>query len=259
MFLDWLRDRRRNKLLEENPFPEEWLGALPEWIPVYSRLPEDEQKHLRDMVQVFVAEKNWLSGGGFELTDEVRVTIASYACLLILGLPHFLFEDVETIIVYPSTVRQPVREPSLFHQSLVPVPRHGDAILGEAQLRGPVILTWDAVRRARHSERGHNVVFHEFAHKLDMLDGRADGAPPLHATEDYERFAAVCQREFNALRDAAERGTRSFLDQYGATNEAEFFAVATEFFFDEPERMKSEHGDLFEVLERFYRLDPSAW
>jgi Mlc titration factor MtfA (ptsG expression regulator) len=211
------------------------------------------------MIQVFVAEKNWVSGGGLELDDEVRVTIAGHACLIILGLPHFLYEDVETIIVYPSTVRAPLREPSIFQQSLVPVPRQGAALLGEAHLRGPVILVWDAVRRGRHPERGHNVVFHEFAHKLDMLDGRADGAPPLHHAGDYEHFSAVCQREFAALRRAAEAGEPSFLDQYGATNEAEFFAVCTEFFFDEPTRMRERHPDLYGVLGEFYRLDPSQW
>ncbi|HSC86412.1 MAG TPA: M90 family metallopeptidase [Polyangiaceae bacterium] len=258
MIFDWLRDRRRARLLEE-PFPSDWLEQLPRWVPVYGKLPAAEQAELRNLVQVFVAEKNWTAAGGLELTDEVRVTIASFACLIILGLPHFLYENVETIIVYPSAVRAPLREPSPFAQSLVPVPNERPALLGEAHLHGPVILVWDAVRRARHPERGHNVVFHEFAHQLDMLDGRADGAPPLHAREDYERYSAVCQREFEGLRRAAERGAPSFLDQYGATNEAEFFAVATEFFFDEPQEMQQRHPDLYEVLGQFYRLDPAAW
>jgi len=258
MLFDWIRDHRRQKLLE-SPFPESWLATLPRWVPVSERLPDDVRRHWLELVQVFVAEKNWQAGGGLEIDDEIRVTVAGYACLLILGLPHFLYEDVETIVVYPSTVRAPVREPGIFQQSLVPVPHQGAALLGEAHLRGPVILVWDAVRRGRHAERGHNVVLHEFAHKLDMLDGRADGAPPLHDAADYARYAEVCQREFAKLQSAAVSGTRSFLDHYGATNEAEFFAVATEFFFDEPVRMKEKHPELFEVLAHFYLVDPSDW
>jgi len=258
MLFDWFRNHRRQKLLE-TPFAESWLAALPTWVPVSVRLPEEVRRHWLDLVQVFVAEKNWQGGGGLEINDEIRVTVAGYACLLILGLPHLLYENVETIIVYPSTVLAPVRPPGFFEQSLVPVPSEGRALLGEAHLRGPVILVWDAVCRGRHPQCGHNVVLHEFAHKLDMLDGRADGAPPLHDKSDYARYAEVCHKEFATLQHAAESGTRTFLDQYGATNEAEFFAVATEFFFEKPERMKKKHPELFDVLAHFYLVDPGNW
>jgi MtfA peptidase len=254
----WLRERARKQVLE-TPFPAAWREALPQWLPVTLRLPEERREQFERLVQLFVAEKNWTPAGGLELDDEMRVTIAGYACLLVLGLPDFLYENVETIIVYPSAVRAPLREGSIFRQALDPVSDQRPVLLGEAHVHGPVIVVWDSVRRARHPERGHNVVFHEFAHQLDMLDGRADGAPPLHSRSDYARFSEVCQTEFAALRAAVERGFPSFLDPYGATNEAEFFAVATEFFFDVPRELKQHHSELYGVLEQFYRQDPAAW
>jgi Mlc titration factor MtfA (ptsG expression regulator) len=122
-----------------------------------------------------------------------------------------------------------------------------------------VILVWDAVKRTgRHPESGHNVVYHEFAHKLDMLDGRADGTPPLAERSEIQRWSQVCSREFLALREQGARGKESLLDAYGATNEAEFFAVATEYFFDQPVALRSRHLDLYGVLQAFYKQDPAA-
>lgn len=254
----WLRDRARKQLLEA-PFPPEWHSALPRWIPITERLPAQRRREFERLVRVFVAEKNWVGAGGLELNDEIRVTVAGYACLMILGLTDFLYENVETIIVYPSTVRAPLREGNIFRQPLGPVSERPPALLGEAHLRGPVILVWDAVKRARHPERGHNVVFHEFAHQLDMLDGSANGAPPLHSQSDYKLFFEVCQAEYTALRAAAASGTPTFLDPYGATNEAEFFAVSTEFFFDAPRALRDHHPELYAILKRFFRLDPATW
>ena len=118
---------------------------------------------------------------------------------------------------------------------------------------------WDAVERTgRHPESGHNVVYHEFAHKLDMLDGSADGTPPLHGRDDYRRWVEICAREYRALRAQAKRGQRSFLDAYGATSEAEFFAVATGQFFDAPVALRRHHPELYAVLEAFYRQDPAT-
>ena len=178
-------------------------------------------------------------------------------CLLILNLPDDLYRKVHSILIYPSTVVIPPRRPGAFEIPTRPVGEN-QPILGEAQLRGPVILVWDAVKRTgRHPESGHNVVYHEFAHKLDMLDGRADGTPPLAERSEIQRGSQVCSREYLALRERKVRGQEGLLDAYGATNEAEFFAVATEHFFDQPSALRSRHPELYEVLQAFYRQDPA--
>jgi Mlc titration factor MtfA (ptsG expression regulator) len=224
----------------------------------YRWLDDGERKQLRDLVRVFVAEKRWEGCGGLVLSDEVRVTIAAQACLLVLGLPNEIYRNVRSILVYASTVVVPPRRLGAFEVPTKPV--EGPLpILGQAQLRGPVVLVWDAVMRTgRHPESGHNVVYHEFAHKLDMLDGRADGTPPLHGRDEYRRWNQVFSREYRALRERAEQGRRSLLDPYGASDEAEFFAVATEQFFDQPVALRRHHSDLYEVLRSFYRQDPAA-
>jgi Mlc titration factor MtfA (ptsG expression regulator) len=255
MIFDWLENRRRRKILED-PFPAAWNGILEQNVAHWKFLGDDEQQQLRDLVQVFVEEKDWEGAGGLELDDEIRVTIAACACILLLGLEHLLFRNVKTIIVYRSTVVTPDSHTSQggLHLSGPGVPIHG-----QAMLRGPVLLVWDAVRHgARHPQRGHNVVYHEFAHKLDMLDGWVDGAPPFATQEQHTRWVDVCTREYEALRERVERGKRGFIDDYGATNPGEFFAVITEFFFDEPVELKRRHPDLYAVLMESYRQDTAA-
>jgi Mlc titration factor MtfA (ptsG expression regulator) len=255
--LHWLRERRRRKLLAL-PFPDEWEATIRRNVAHDRWLLADERRHLRDLVRVFVDEKRWEGCGDLTLTDEIRVTIAAQACLLVLKLPHDYYRNVRSILVYPSTVVVPPRRPGAFEVPTGPV----DAalpILGEAQLRGPVILVWDAVQRTgRHPESGHNVVYHEFAHKLDMLDGRADGTPPLPGRTEYQAWTRVCSREYLLLRQQTKQGRHTLLDAYGATNEAEFFAVVTEEFFDQPIALRRNHPELYGVLQAFYRQDPAA-
>jgi len=252
----WLRDHRRKEILE-TPFSPVWERYLESNVAHYRRLEPDERKHLRDLVQVFVAEKHWEGCGGLVLNDEIRVTIAAEACLMVLALPHDLYRGVESIFVYPSTVVTPERPIGVFEMPEIrrgPIP-----ILGQAQLRGPVILVWDTVlRTARHPECGHNVVYHEFAHKLDFLDGEANGTPPLESLEQVRRWVDVCSKEFLRLRELANSGKQTFLDSYGAVSEAEFFAVITEQFFDQPVELKRHHLDLYGVLCDFYRQDPAT-
>jgi Mlc titration factor MtfA (ptsG expression regulator) len=254
--MGWLQNRRRRALLE-TPFSEAWEQILVENVAHAASLDSDEGRRLREFIRIFIAEKTFEGCGGFEVTDEARVTIAAQAGLLVLGMPHEYFANVRTILIYPSTVVTPERPLGAFE--IPSGPRaSGIPILGEAQLHGPVILVWDAVEKgARHPEQGHDVVYHEFAHKLDMLDGAADGTPILGDREATRRWVAVCEPAFLNLRERAGRGERTFLDHYGATNEAEFFAVATEFFFDRPQAMKRHEPDLYGVLRDFYRQDPA--
>lgn len=253
--LHWIRDHNRAQA-QNRPLPPEWEVFLRENVVHYSMLEEEERAELCAMLQVFLEEKNWEGCGGLDLTDEIRVTIAAQACLLQLGRPHDYYRNVESILVYPSTVVPPERQIGVFEHVggplNAPVP-----IIGQAFAQGPVILVWDAVLRgARHPEQGHNVVYHEFAHKLDMLDGAADGTPPLASREQLTEWMSVCSREFLRLRNLAEAGHKTFLDAYGATNEAEFFAVATEEFFDRPLDLHKHAPDLYRILKDYYCQDP---
>jgi len=262
----WLDERRRKRLLQ-TPFPEEWERTLSRNMIHFGYLDTDEQQRLRGLIQLFVAEKEWEGCNGLVLTDEMRVTIAGQACLLLLGFfdasggPLFrgpdLYANVETILVYPSTFVPRRTEDSIF---AIPGIEHPMLpLIGEAHRRGPVILTWNAVRRsAKNPNLGHNVVYHEFAHKLDMLDGAADGVPPLRDEGEYERWNRVCQAEYERLRQLSDAGREGVLDPYGSTDEGEFFAVVTEAFFDTPIDLLEEHPALYEVMSAFYRQDTAA-
>lgn len=252
----WLRDHNRAEA-RNRPFPTEWEALVHSNVAHYSMLDDAERGELRAMMQVFLEEKVWEGCGGLDITDEIRVTIAAQACLLQLGLPHDYYRNVESILVYPTTVVPPERQPGVFERVDGPVETSGP-ILGQAFVQGPVILVWDAVLRdARHPEQGHNVVYHEFAHKLDMLDGAADGTPLLADREKLDEWVSVCSREFLRLRSLADKGHKTFLDSYGAKNEAEFFAVATEEFFDRPLALQHHAPDLYQLLSDYYRQDPA--
>ena len=253
MLFSWLKKRRRRRLLAA-PFPAEWLSFLNHNVAVYRLLTEAEQARLRDDLRVFVAEKSWEGCGGLTVTDEIRVTIAAQACLLLLGIEHDYFSRVLTILVYPGAYRSP--EGDLGPAGVV----HEDTgRLGEAWYRGPVILSWDAVRGGGQDHHdGQNVVLHEFAHQLDFLDGLADGTPPLKSREQYRRWHEVMTAEYERLiKDSAHHKAR-LLDDYGATNPTEFFAVATECFFEKPVQMKRRHAALYDVLREYYGQDTAA-
>jgi Mlc titration factor MtfA (ptsG expression regulator) len=255
---EWWRERKREQILS-TPFPGAQLAVLEANVAHYRRLRPDEQRRLRDLVQVFVAEKHWEGCGGLELEDAMKFTIAAQACMLILELPHRLYEEVESIFVYPSTVMRPEAQPGVFVRPRVLIPEGPTALLGEAHVRGPVVLAWDRVLRdGRRPRDGHNLVYHEFAHKLDMVDGTPDGTPPLATHEERREWQRVCERVFLDLRARRARGEPTFIDEYGATNEAEFFAVVTEHFFDQPTALRRAEPDLYAVLKAFYRQDPAS-
>jgi Mlc titration factor MtfA (ptsG expression regulator) len=251
----WFIDRRRKKLTAA-PFPPLWEDIIRRNVAHYCMLDDAERAHLRALIQVFIAEKHWEGAGGLELTDEIRVTTAAEACLLLLGLPHNYYQNVKSIIVYPSTVVPPQHKPGFFENTLTPVELE-HPIIGQAFQQGPLIIIWDAaLRDGRHPESGHNVIYHEFAHKLDMLNGAADGTPPLRDRSEYRDWVQTCSREYLRLKHDIEKGKKSFLNAYGAINEAEFFSVATEQFFNQPRLMIEHAPDLYRVLREYYRQDP---
>jgi Mlc titration factor MtfA (ptsG expression regulator) len=257
MIFSWLRKQRRKRILAQ-PFPSEWERAIFENMAHYRWLNEREQLRLRRLVQVFIAEKRWEGAGGLVITDEIKATVAAQACLLILALEHDFYRQVESIVIYPSTVLTPARQPSFFANSATivqaPMP-----ILGQAFTLGPVILAWDAVRSGGQNARdAKNVVYHEFAHKLDMLSGRANGVPPLADRATYNRWVEIFTEAYEDLSARAQASEKLFLDPYALSNGAEFFAVATESFFERPCVMRDGHAAMYAVLRDFYRQDPAA-
>ena len=253
MFISWLRERRRRKILS-TPFPPAWIEFLERNVPQYLHLRPDEKARLRDNVQVFVAEKNWEGCGGLTLTEEMKVTIAAHACLMTLAMEGDPFGRLLSILVYPGGYEVP--QERWYEGWSITRP---ESRSGEAWYRGPVILSWADVRRdARHPGRGRNLVWHEFAHQLDMLDRSTNGTPPLPDRQQRRRWHDVMTAEYEQLVEAAEEGRATLLDTYGAESEAEFFAVATECFFDCPVEMRDRHPKLYELLGEYYRQDPAA-
>lgn len=245
--------RRRRQRLRETPFPPAWEEIVEKNVPLYGRLSDADRAELRGHVQIFLAEKHFEGCGGLTLTDEIRVTIAAQACVLLLHRETDYYRRLVTILVYPSAYRAKGVEP--LGGGFVLEGEQGR--LGEAWTDGVVVLSWDDVRSGASDIRdGHNVVLHEFAHQLDQEDGVADGAPILDRRSRYVAWARVLGAEYEQLRRASHKGKKSVLDRYGATQPAEFFAVATECFFEKPAQLKKKHPKLYEELREYYQQDP---
>jgi len=254
MLFDWLfRPRRQEarRTLLEQPFPADWQPYV-DRLPFFRALDERGQERICADLRVLIDEKNWEGCGGLEMTDEIQVTIAAQASLLLLNIEHEYYKHVESILVYPSAYK------TMPSQDAAGVMREGQANLGEAWRRGPVVLSWDAtLHGALDPKDGHNLVLHEFAHKLDMLDGLADGTPPMDSKDQMAQWVKTMSREFAKLRDAAEDRKATVMDTYGATNPAEFFAVATECFFEKARKLKQRHPSVYECLQDYYQQDPA--
>ena len=237
------------------PFPKEWEEIIRRNVPLYNRLPDLLKEQLHGLVQIFLAEKEFEGCGGLKITEEIKVTIACQACMLLLNRKTAVFKKLHTILVYPDTyVAKTVSSDGI-------ITMEGHSIrLGESWQNGPVVLAWDSVRGGTSNfEDARNVVLHEFAHQLDQEDGAADGAPILRNRSSYTTWARVLSKEYEALQKIKMAGARSDIDLYGATNPAEFFAVVTESFFEKPRQLKKKHPELYHELSSYYNLDPAEW
>jgi Mlc titration factor MtfA (ptsG expression regulator) len=251
MFDFWKKRRRAE--LRAKPFPAALWELVEENVPYVRGLSPEDLEELKGLVQVFLAEKQFEGCGGLTVDDEMRVTIAAQACLLLLHRKSDMYPDLDSILVYPHAYRATGR-----HREGLLVVEAEEVRLGESWSRGSVILAWDHVLRGAHfMDDGHNVVLHEFAHQLDAEDGAVDGAPALGDRARYASWARVLGSEFAELVDEIHRGKASDIDAYGATSPPEFFAVATEMFFERPTALKRRHPDLYEQLASFYRQDPA--
>jgi MtfA peptidase len=254
MMVFGLFSERRRERLRAEPFPSAWEEILERNLALFRRLSEEDQKELLGHIQIFLAEKHFEGCGGLELTDEIRVTIAAQACLLLLHRKTDYYPELTSILVYPTGY------------SADEVRHIGGGVweegtedrLGHTGSRlGALVLAWDAARRgAADPADGQNVVLHEFAHQLDFENRDADGTPALETHAEYLAWARVMSAEFNSLRDAEAVGAPTLLDGYGATNPTEFFAIATEAFFERPRALRATHPELYEELRKFFRQDP---
>lgn len=234
------------------PLPTEWRDLLAHQLTWWPLPTADQHAVLERLVMGFLASKRFEAARGFTLSDEIRVTIAANACLLIVGLDLGWYRDVTTVIVYPSVaIRSGKRSLGGGIESDGPT-----SLAGEAMLHGPVMIAWDqTLGAARHPESGHNVVYHEFAHKLDMADGAANGVPRMANPDAYQHWERVMGAALTDLRDGLPR----FIDSYGATGPSELFAVATEAFFDTPTEQREREPEIYSLLSAFYRQDPASW
>lgn len=250
-----LTERRRQRI-RARAFPAAWREILKQRVPYVRAMPADLQLQLKQHIAVFVAEKAFIGCDGLTITDEIRVTIAAQACLLILNRPRGYFPNLRQILVYPGSFVVH-RE----HTDGIGVAHHARQVLaGESWSEGQVVLSWqDALAGAAVADDGQNVVIHEFAHQLDQEKGAANGAPLLRRRAHYARWSQVLGAEFNALQARAAQGEASLFSDYGASDPAEFFAVISEVFFEQPQLMAAQHPALYQELTQFYRLDPLSW
>jgi Mlc titration factor MtfA (ptsG expression regulator) len=256
MIFGFLKQRRRRQL-RNRPIPNDWRAILKRNVPGLARLPLADQTELLGHAQVFLAEKHFEGCGGLELTEEIRVTIAAQACLLLLHRETDYYPRLITILVYPSSYQAYENrhlEGQVWEEGWSPLLGHT-----ARQLRS-LVIAWDEAKRgAADPSDGRNLVLHEFAHQLDFEDYATDGAPALNTGAEYRDWAKVMNEEFKALRAADEAGTPTLLDTYGATNPAEFFAVATEAFFERPRALRARHPKLYAEFARFFRQDPASY
>ncbi|MDZ8050203.1 MAG: zinc-dependent peptidase [Aulosira sp. ZfuVER01] len=250
-----LNKQRRNRI-KYRPFPPLWQAIIENNLPIYLKLTPDERRRLQGHIQVFLAEKQFIGCKGLQVTEEMKLTIASVACLLLLNERGEYFSKLRSILIYPSTYL--VNETVATGDYVIEERR--EARLGESWSRDQVVLSWEQVQQDTHNWKdGHNVVLHEFAHQLDQEDGKAEGVPILPQKSDYPIWAQVMTAEYQQLCNDVQQGVTTVMDSYGATKPAEFFAVATETFFEKPHQLLQKHPALYELLQRYYQVDPGQW
>jgi hypothetical protein len=248
--------KQRRTRIKYRSFPPLWNAIIENNLPIYLQLSPNERRHLQGHIQVFLREKQFIGCQGVQVTEEMKLTIASIACLLLLNERGEYFSRLRSILIYPSTyfVKQTIATSNYV------VEERREARLGESWTKDQVILSWEQVQRDIHNwQDGHNVVLHEFAHQLDQEDGKAEGVPILQRKSDYSIWARVMTEEYKQLCDDVQRGVKTVIDSYGATNPAEFFAVATETFFEKPQQLLYKHPALYELLQGYYQIDPVEW
>jgi Mlc titration factor MtfA (ptsG expression regulator) len=254
--LAWLWPRWRLRRALARPLAPGLVAILERNVTQYVGMAPAQRAELRGLVQRFLLEKKFVGCAGLEVSDAMRVTIAGQASLLLMGRPTRVYPGLDTVLVYPGAFLAPRKQVD----AAGVVTEERQDLLGESWGDGRVVLSWEHVRRAGNAVvPGQNVVLHEFAHQLDSESGSNNGAPWLGSRERYQRWSHVLGRDFERLRFDAWHGQPAVLDHYGASSPAEFFAVATESFFERPWHLAARYPDLFDEFANFYRVDPRDW
>jgi Mlc titration factor MtfA (ptsG expression regulator) len=244
--IKYLQYKRWLKEIEKKPPPKKILDIL-NTIKYYTLLPKNLKKIMNFKIQIFLNEKKFV-GIKINITDEIKVNIAFYACILTLHSKYFCYPNVEYIFVYPSTIVKKEIEKYFANQEIL--------IEGEAT-KDAVIISWnDAKKEIKSCKR--NVIIHEFAHEIDLADGNIDGLPPLEGEKSKE-FAKIMFSEYEKFKTKTLKGRflgkYHLIDKYAATNRAEFFAVMSEYFFVKPALLKKHFPDIYKELKSFYKID----
>ena len=247
--------RQRVDRLRATPLPLHLKDIAQTNLPFYRRLPIDMRGRLDGLINQFLADVNFVGCDGQEIDDEVRVTIAAQACLLIVNKPERWFDGLRTIYVYPEAFKgqHTTSDGTVHHENT-------QTRSGESWQYGPVVLSWSHARfGALVPDDGRNVILHEFAHQLDSQTGVTDGAPLLSTDHHAGDWAHTLGGSYEKLRQLARKGHPHVLDDYGATAPAEFFAVAAEVFFEQPAKLRAAEPALYEQLTKYFNLDPENW
>jgi Mlc titration factor MtfA (ptsG expression regulator) len=254
--LAWFVPRWRLQRALAEPFDPAHVAILERNVAQYRGMGARQRAELQRLVRQFLLQKKFVGCAGLQVTEEMRVTIAGQACLLLMGRPSKVYAGLHTVLVYPGAFLVPKRQVD----AAGVVSEERQDLLGESWGDGRVVLSWEHVRRAGNDvPQGQNVVLHEFAHQLDSESGSNNGAPWLGARERYRRWSEVLGRHFEHLRANAWYGQHSVLDHYGANSPAEFFAVATESFFEQPYRLAAGYPELFDEFLAYFQVDPRDW
>ncbi len=252
--LKYYKKRKLAKIYSQ-PIPNDWTDLLERHVALYKVLPKSLKRKLHGHINYFLQTKTIVGCNGMEIDDVVRLTIAGNASLLVLNVQQPIYANFETILVYPDTyVAKRVSYQNDVHTE------NESTMAGESWHRGPVVLSWEAVRRgSKIANDGHNVVMHEFAHKLDEESGTVNGLPSLRSHEQFDSWVKVLNQEYNTFLQRVELNKNRVIDDYGSVSPPEFFAVATESFFEKSTSMKRKLPELYKQLESYYQLDPAAW
>jgi len=247
--MGWLKDWKHRRVLARHSIDHALWNATVASLPFLQGLSAEEMQRLRDMALLFLAEKQFSAAHGFRLNDAMRLAIAVQACLPVLNLGLDRYDVWSEVVVHPGDFKVQISETDdhgVVHE-------FNDERAGESWPGGPVVLSWDAAAHAPDM----NVVIHEFAHKLDMANGEADGMPPLHSGMDRRVWSEAFRVAYEGLCDAVDRGKDTWLDPYAAEAPGEFFAVVSEAFFEAPNETRRRYPDVYEQLKQYYRQDPA--
>lgn len=246
----------RRKWIATKPFPDKWLSVLENRVPVYKKMPADCREKLQNRIQIFLDEKYFEGCSGLNITADIRVIIAAYACILILEEKADYYSDLQAILVYPNDYIAPVQD---MDDGGV-VTEGFEPRSGEYWGTGNIVLSWAEIEKTlQNRDYGQNLIYHEFSHLLDDRYGLTAGITEQGMVLRKDDWSSVIARSYKKLEQLTREKRKSVLDSYGITSPAELFSVATEAFFEKPDELHREMPDLYRMLKRFYRLDPMQW